>query len=92
MDLNISDQFETLIPYSAIYFLGMRAQILQKLATGSSSRDKKRLWFSDHFTTLITSSVKYFLEVCAHFSLKVAIKDSFRYNKNRKILFLTLKL
>ena len=82
MDLNISDQFETLIPCSAIYFLGMRAQILQKLATGSSSRDKKWLWFSDHFTTPITCSVKCFLEVCAHFSLKVAIKDYFRCKKN----------
>ena len=35
-DLNISDQFETLIPCSTIYFLGMRARLLQKLATGNS--------------------------------------------------------
>ena len=29
-DLNISDQFETLIPCSTIYFLGIRARLLQK--------------------------------------------------------------
>ena len=29
-DLNISDQFETLIPCSAIYFLGIRARLLQE--------------------------------------------------------------
>ena len=45
-DLNISDQFETLIPYSTIYFLGMRAQLLQKLATGNSSVGKKTPWFT----------------------------------------------
>ena len=32
-DLSISDQFETLIPYSTIYFLGMKARLLQNLAT-----------------------------------------------------------
>ena len=32
-DLNISDQYEALIPSSSIYFLGMRVQLLQKLAT-----------------------------------------------------------
>ena len=40
-DLNISDQFETLIPCSIIYFLGLRAQLLQKLVTGNSSRGNK---------------------------------------------------
>ena len=40
-DLNISDQFETLIPCSTIYFLGIRARLLQKLATGNSSIGKK---------------------------------------------------
>ena len=40
-NLNISDQFETLIPCSAIYFLGIRSRLLQKLATGSSSMGKK---------------------------------------------------
>ena len=44
--LNISNQFETLMPYSAIYFLGMRALLLQKLATGNSSIGKKRLRFT----------------------------------------------
>ena len=42
-NLNISDQFETLIPCSIIYFLGLRAQLLQKLVTGNSSRGKKKL-------------------------------------------------
>ena len=32
-DLNVSDQFETLLACSSIYFLGMRARLLQKLAT-----------------------------------------------------------
>ena len=40
-DLNISDQFETVIPCSTIYFLGIRARLLQKLVTGNSSIDKK---------------------------------------------------
>ena len=40
-DLIISDQFETLIPCSTMYFLGIRAQLLQKLATGNSSIGKK---------------------------------------------------
>ena len=31
--LNISDQYEALTPSSFIYFLGMRVQLLQKLAT-----------------------------------------------------------
>ena len=34
-DINISDQFETLIPCSTIHFLGMRARFLQKLAIGN---------------------------------------------------------
>ena len=42
-DLNISDQIETLIPCSTIYFLGMRAQLLQKLATGNSSIPSRQL-------------------------------------------------
>ena len=45
-DLNISDQFETLILCSAIYFLGMRARLLQKLATGNSPISKKTSWFT----------------------------------------------
>ena len=40
-DLIISDQFETLITCSTIYFLGIRARLLQKLATGNSSIVKK---------------------------------------------------
>lgn len=35
-DLKISDQFETFVSCSNIYFLGMGAQLLQKLATNSS--------------------------------------------------------
>ena len=31
-DLNISDYFEILIPCSTIYFLGIRAQLLQKIS------------------------------------------------------------
>ena len=42
MNLNFSDQFETLIPCSTIYFLTMRARLLQKLATGNSSIGKKK--------------------------------------------------
>ena len=45
-DLNISDQFETLIPCSTTYFLRMRARLLQKLATGKSSIGKKNSWFT----------------------------------------------
>ena len=44
-DLNISDQFETLISCSTIYFLGIKAQLLQKLVTGNSSIGKKTSWF-----------------------------------------------
>ena len=40
-DLIISDQVETLIPCSTIYFLGIKARLLQKLATGNSSIGKK---------------------------------------------------
>ena len=40
-ELNIPDQFETLIPCLATYFLGLSAQPLQKLATEDSSRGKK---------------------------------------------------
>ena len=40
-DLNISDQFETLIPCSTIYFLGIWERLLQKLATGNSFIGKK---------------------------------------------------
>ena len=36
-DLQISDQLETLILCSTKYFLGTRARLLQKLATGNSS-------------------------------------------------------
>ena len=42
-DLNISDQFEPFISCSTIYFLGIRARLLGKLATGNSSIDKKKL-------------------------------------------------
>ena len=42
-DLNISDQFETLILCSTIFFLGMKAQLLQKLATGNSSIGKNNI-------------------------------------------------
>ena len=38
-------QFETLIPCSTIYFLEMRARLLQKLATGNSSLGKKTSGF-----------------------------------------------
>ena len=40
-DLNISNQFETLIHCSTIYFLGITARVLQKLATGKSTIGKK---------------------------------------------------
>ena len=46
MDLNISDQFETLIPFSTIYFLGVRIRPLQKLSTGNSCICKKNSWFT----------------------------------------------
>ena len=39
-DLNISDQFVTL-PCSTMYFLGIRARLLQKLSMGNSSIGKK---------------------------------------------------
>ena len=42
-DLNISDQFETLIPCSTIYCLGMRARRLQNLSTRNSSIGEKNL-------------------------------------------------
>ena len=42
-DLFFSDQFETLIPCSTIYFLGVRARLLQKLATGNYSIGKKNV-------------------------------------------------
>ena len=42
-DLNISDQFETLIPCSTIYCLGMRAQHLQNLSARNSSIGEKNL-------------------------------------------------
>ena len=42
-NLNISDQFETLIPCSTMYFLGIRARLSQKLATGNYSIGKKKL-------------------------------------------------
>ena len=45
-DLNISDQIETLIPCSTKYFLGVRAQHLQKLVPGNSSIGKKTSWFT----------------------------------------------
>ena len=45
-DLNISDQFETLMPCSTIYLPGMRARFLQKLTTGNSSIAKKTSWFT----------------------------------------------
>ena len=38
---NIPNQFETLIPCLATYFLGLSAQLLQKLAIKDSSRGKK---------------------------------------------------
>ena len=44
-DLDISDQFKTLIPCSTIYFLGMRPRLLQKLATGNPSIGKKTSGF-----------------------------------------------
>ena len=40
-DLNISDEFETLIPSSTIYFPGMRARPLQILSTRNSFIGKK---------------------------------------------------
>ena len=40
-DLNISDEFETLITSSTIYFLGMRARPLQRLSTRNSFIGKK---------------------------------------------------
>ena len=40
-DLNISDQFETLMHCSTIHFLGTNAQLSQKPATESSFKDKK---------------------------------------------------
>ena len=46
MDLNISDQCETLIPCSTIYFLVLRARLLQNLATESSSIGRKTSWFA----------------------------------------------
>ena len=46
MDLNISDQLETLIPFSTIYFLGVRIRPLQKLSTGNSCICKKTSWFT----------------------------------------------
>ena len=45
-NFNISDQFKTLIPCSTIYFLGMIAQLLPKLATGNSSIGKRTSWFT----------------------------------------------
>ena len=41
-----SDQFETLIPGSNIYFLGIRARVLPQLANGNSSIGKKTSWFT----------------------------------------------
>ena len=41
-DLSISDQFETLVPCSTIYFLGIRAWLLQKLVTGNFSIGRKK--------------------------------------------------
>ena len=40
IDLNISDSFETLVPCSIIYFLGIKARLSQKLATGNSKGKK----------------------------------------------------
>ena len=77
MDLNVSDQFERLTPFSTTYFLEMRTRLLQKLATENSSIGKKNFVFSGGVRT--------------HFSLKVANKDSVRYKKVKKLLFLTPK-
>ena len=45
-DLNISEKFETLLPCSTIYFLVMRARLLQKLATRNFSIGKNRSRFT----------------------------------------------
>ena len=42
-NLNVSNQFETLIPCSIIDFLGIRARLLQNLVTGNCSIGKKKL-------------------------------------------------
>ena len=41
-DLNFLIQFKTFIPCSNLYFLGMRARLLHKLATRNSPMGKKR--------------------------------------------------
>ena len=45
-DLNISDQFKTVISCSTMYFLRMKPRLLQKLATGNSSIGKETSRFT----------------------------------------------
>ena len=78
--LNISYHFEILIPCSTIYFLGIRAQLLQKISHRTFFYRYKKL----HGLKLLRGAASYFFTESSYQRLFQILK------KVKKLLFLTV--